>query len=399
MLVDETYGQLDESDRFARLVQDEEWRERFLAASDQLADAGLEAEAIAQAAFHERQIVRTDLGTIKTLIEGPAKTLLRSRLALRRRERFGQVRGDATAILHQADQAGLSAATLGLRKDLRNAISHEEFTVEDGVLVLDGGREYERRVEHDELTDQVLSALESTLAMHTAVVLALWRTDEDLAAESGRRAVSPEQACHLCFRLAGYLVTQVAIHEGKLRLDVRSDFDSKTLPSIAGLAGLLPRTSEWLTVVSESDGVLEGPLAAFREFDQATNGWERELALWRTLTTWQWHGEPVADREILRCFVASLAVHTQAETPRAALRRFRDLRALAEERSDTDLVILTKDVASFHRHRATDLSMSDRQVDRMMGRIKDWGTRPSHWPKLLPDEQPKPSGTSSGTLR
>lgn len=384
-LADETYRQLNESDHFARLVQDDEWRERLLASSDQLADAGLEAEAIAQAAFHERQIVRADLGTIKTLVEGPAKTLLRSRLALRRRERFGQVRGDATAILDQADQVGLSTAMLGLRKDLRNAISHEDFTVEDGVLVLDRGRAFERRIDHDELTDQVLAALESTLAMHTSVVLALWQTDEKLAAESGRRAVSPEQACHLCFQLAGYPVTRATINDGQLRVEVWSEFDSKTLPSIAGLAGLLPRTSEWLTVASEYDGVLEGPLAAFRDFDQAAEGWERELALWRVLTTWQWIGEPIANGEVLRCFVASLAVHTKDEPPPVAIRRFRDLRRLAEERSDEELVTLTKDVASFHRHRATHLAMTHRQADRMMGYIEEWGVRPTNWPKLLPE--------------
>lgn len=116
MLVEEAYRQFSNSGHFDRLVADPEWRERFVAASDQLADAGLEAEAIAQAAFHERQLVRADLGVLKTLLEGPAKTLLRTRLALHRRRPFAQVRGDGTSILQQAAQAGLSTATLGLRK-------------------------------------------------------------------------------------------------------------------------------------------------------------------------------------------------------------------------------------------------------------------------------------------
>ena len=384
-LVEQTYRQLDESDHFAQLVEDQEWRERFLAASDQLADAGLEAEAIAQAAFHDRQLVRADLGVIKTLLEGPAKALLRSRLALQRRRPFAQVRGDATSILHQAGQAGLSAATLGLRKDLRNAISHEDFSVEDGVLVLDRGQRSERRVERDELTDQVLAALESTLAMHTAVTLALWRTDEDLAAETGRRAVSPEQACYLCLQLAGYHVSDVTVEQQQIRVQVATGFDSKTLSAIAGLAWLLPEAGEWLVIVSQPDGVVEGPLATFREFGRATDEWKRELLLWRTLTTWRWNDRPVAGPAILRCWVASLAVHTREESPAAAIRRFRDLRTLAEDCDDGQLVSLINDVLSFHQHRLTDLPMGEKRIRRMMSRIEDWGRRPSEWPRLIPD--------------
>lgn len=177
----------------------------------------------------------------------------------------------------------------------------------------------------------------------------------------------------------------MTVDQEQIRVEVATGFDSRTLPAIAGLAWLLPETSESLTIVSESDGVLEGPLAAFREFSHETDEWQRELLLWRTLVTWQWNGAPVAGPAIPRCWVASFAVHTRDDDPRMAIRRLRDLRTFAEERDDGELVTLINDVIGLHRHRLTNLPMGEEHIQRMMSRIEDWGPRPHEWPRLIPD--------------
>lgn len=383
-LARETYRELNDAPQFARLLEDDAWRERFLAASDQLADIGLEAEAVAQAAFHERQLVRADLSAIKSILEGPAMTLLRTRLCVHRRRSFAQVDGDATAIVHQAQQAGMQTATLGLRKDLRHAISHEEFGVDSGTLVLDAGQPTERRIERDELIDDVLSALESTLALHTAVTVLVWRFDDELAGEAARRAISPVQAVWLWFRLLGYDVSAVTIDDSKIAVGLANPFDSRTLTAVAGLTSLLPAGSETLELLSEVDGRLVGPLASFREFSSETDEWERDLRLWKILTTWRWNDEPVTGPTLWRCWVATIAVRTHDDDPRAAIKRLRDLRDFADELGDPELLSLANDVLRFHRHRLTRSPMADGDINRMMDRLRDWGTRPNQWPKVVP---------------
>ena len=383
-LVGETYRQLKDSPEFERLLQDTAWRRRFLAASDQLADVGVAAEAIATAAYHERQLVRTDLEAIKTLLEGPAKTLLRTRLCAHRRRPFAQVDGDATAIVEQAKQAGMAAATLGLRKELRHAISHEDFDVDDGILVLDPGKSSERRIERDELVDAVLAALESTLAMHTAVTVLLWRFDDELAGEAGRRAVSPEQAVWLSFRLAEYDISAVTIEDGTIGVVLADPFDSCTLTTVAGLTWLLPAHSETLELVSEVDGRLVGPLAPFREFASETDEWKRDLRLWGILTAWRWNDHPVAGPSLWRCWVATIALRTHDDDSRAAIKRLRDLRDFAARLDDHELVGLVKDVLRFHQHRLMRLPMADADISRMMEQLGEWSTRPDRWPKLIP---------------
>jgi hypothetical protein len=161
-------------------------------------------------------------------------------------------------------------------------------------------------------------------------------------------------------------------------------FDSRALTGVAGLTWLLPADSETLELVSEVDGHLVGPLALFREFSSETNEWERDLCLWEILTTWRWNDEPVAGPALWRCWVATIAVQSHRDDPRAAIKRLRDLRDFADKLNDPELVCLVNDVLRFHQHRLTRLPMADGDITRMMDRLRAWGTHPNRWPKLIP---------------
>jgi hypothetical protein len=382
-LAGETYRQVEDSPQLWSLFQDDAWRKRFLRASEQVADIGVSAEAMATAAYHERQLVRVDLEAIKTLLEGPAKTLLRTRLCLHRRRPFARVDGYASAIIQQAEQAGMHAATLGLRKDLRDAISHEDFDVDQGTLVLGLGKTSEQRIERDELVDELLAALETTLAMHTAITVLLCRFDEELAGEAGRRAISPEQAVWLCFRLLEYDVTAATTEDGKICVVLANPFDSRTLTGVASLTWLLPGESETLELVSDVDGRLVGPLAPFRAFSSEKDDWKRDLNFWDILTTWCWNDERLAGHTLWRFWVSTIAVQSLDDDPRSAIKRLRDLRAFADKLRDPELVVLVNDVLRFHQHRLTRLPMAEGDIMRMMDRLRTWGTRPKRWPKLI----------------
>lgn len=372
------------NERLGRLSHGQEWAAAYQRATEQLADAGEAAMAMAARAYNERQLVRSDLYLAKSLIEGPIKFVLGVLLAIEQRKTLSQIlRGaDATSILNQTSNTNHRFVSEAINEKLRHAEAHEDYFVLDGELQL-GMAPAQHVVSRDELTDDVLAIVETAVALHLGLTVAMLARGGEAMAQAQLVPWSSEQSSWLAMSLFGAAPESVEIVGQQLVILVSSPLSVETMKAVAGTVPYLASDMEGVEVHGPR-GVLAGPLDVLRRFQNQVDDDKKQADLMRIMSTWHYGDTPLLSVEAARLWAARRALDAMSNLePRPGVSRMRSLIDFAKDLDDPELVAALRAATGAVRGRLTGLSSVDRRFAQYVDRLREWATADVSWPPTL----------------
>jgi hypothetical protein len=323
-VVRSTVGDLSDKPTLATLVQDDVWRADYVRHMTGLREADVIVEAVVRQRLDDRSLLRAELQRYTSIIEGMALFVLRTRLAVVHGRTYEEQRRHRLArILDQASAAGWSAEVDGIDRQLRNAITHEAFDVDEdtGRVVLDPGTEDERHMTSGDYVDRQLAALEVVSGLSAGLELCVMALDMGFAVAASRRAVDPQDFAVLLLGAIGQPVTEASVEAQTLRVSYAAPMGAGTLAGLHGLASQYG--GAWTAIVAE-DGIstLRVPLPEADDPDDLV----RVMTAARRATI---DGEPVATATQASITLITAACDTAEMPIREAIARLRNLRSAA----------------------------------------------------------------------
>jgi hypothetical protein len=246
-----------------------------------------------------RQLARTLVRLGHLNCERAAKYLVATVLcAFRDRDYASKRTQDFGALVGEAGDLHLGDLIEGIDKAMRHGDAHREYTVtDDGVQFTAERREYDF-LTWDELLDRVILGLESTLAIHTAILCAA--TEAGLDAEDlvdFAALFTPQDALAMVAAADGWSGVEITIEDGEVTVEAIVQ-RPVTFAIIGAFSAHLPAEIQALTIRTRHEGQLcemAGPLDPMRTFSSQDPGVAKQAAFLDIVRTWTVDGLPVTD--------------------------------------------------------------------------------------------------------
>lgn len=347
-VAEHAHAALDEV-RFVELTADPFWAERQQAAARTIFDACRDlADLASTTASSTRRGTRAQLAFIQDLVEGAVRHYLATLLACTSTAtpasnayvaaRGGSGSGPVTAAQGILD----TSLTEGILVAARHASAHMDYTLDETHVMLQASKPAKaERLSFEELTDAVLNALETSLAMalaFSAMAEATGSPDED---ETLLQELHPDLLPTVLLSASGWRDMSIARDGDTITVSGRA---SATLPitSIGMLLTGLDDGMRRLVLVVEENGQtrrFEAECDAFRRHKQRGPGDDNDemLSLTSALTHVTVDGEPFISRDMVRHFIAVLAGQKLNAPLATAVPWLNRLASWAEEHDDAAL--------------------------------------------------------------
>jgi len=326
------------------LIKNTNWRSAFEDASLEMYDAAQELESgLTGAQGSERLEVRAAIRMGALLVERVAQVFLATLMCIEGRRDWRSVESkDVNALLTMTRKAGYCDLLFGIDAALRDADAHGEFCLEDDSVSFTSKRAEYARLDNDELVDHVLGAVESCLAIHTAIVclMAIHGVPvEDI--DTTVLQMTTDQRLTLTMGLSGLTNVHVVTFErpGVVTLRAESGYEvQKPLTILATLHPHFPTgTREVILEIREPSLTFStvGPVDLLDAWQAEENPFEKEARMIEMLRTFKVNGRPVASKEQTRKWAAVKAA--EAVSSDGAVERFRSLEILSRRVRDSKM--------------------------------------------------------------
>jgi hypothetical protein len=323
------------------------------------------------------------LDFIHALVEGAAGRHLSTLLScVLRKQTYERLRGeDVGGMLNTASQQSLMHLLGGIDRTLRIAKAHEDWDI-DGELVTMRSRDSTLTMDIEELTDKMLTALESVVALQLAITIAAGQ--EGVGLEElhplGSNQIGWESTVALCLAFGGW--TDVKAHEEEGAAYVRvslAQLPKEPLQIVAMAVSHIPIKYEHarfeLEVSSSQSWIIEGPLAPLRGWSEEEEGLQKDVLFWETAHLWTVDGSPRLSRGQVRKCVAQAASKSIESPFGEAIRRLRILREMALKIDDFELAEVLKSLMGSVRNAELDLPQAP-DAQETFGRLMTWQSAP-----------------------
>jgi len=326
------------------LINNTGWRSAFEEASREMYDAAQELESgLTGAQGSERLEVRAAIRMGALLIERVAQVFLATLMCAEGRRDWRNVESkDINSLLTMTRNAGYGDLLFGIDAALRDADAHGEFCLEDDSVSFTSKRAEYARLDNDELVDHVLGAVESCLAIHTAIVclMAIHGVPvEDI--DTTLLQMTTGQRLILTMGLSGLANVHIVTfeHPGVVTLRAESGYEvHKPLTILATLHPHLPTgTREVILEIREPSLTFStvGPVDLLNAWQAEEDPFEKEARMIEMLRTFKVNGRPVASKEYTRKWAAMKAA--EAVSSDGAVDRFRSLEDFSRRVRDSKM--------------------------------------------------------------
>ncbi len=338
---------MTQPDAVRRLCQHPQWLADGVTATMEARDAATAAQAVAHAAWNERLEVRAVLTLGHAIVEGPSKFVLASLLAARTGSAYERLRNeDASVLVTRFESAGQGASAIGIDKAVRNAHGHTDWRLTDDGVEFRPGKAGSRTFAVDDLSDLVLTGVESLLALDTALMLAAAAVGTDFAELDWRKALNlnDASAARLMLAMAGWEDVLAETEDSTLVITGRAPDSAFSMATVGALTLCLgpdlDRLRLSVTIPNGRVQTLEGPVAALREFGEASGDADKGAAMVALLRSFELDREPIASQAHLRRWVAKTTLQAlQAPLP-TAIHLLRLVRSVGLRVHDQEVVII-----------------------------------------------------------
>jgi hypothetical protein len=366
-----------------KLGSDPDWVVKQHDAQISLQDGIRNLHALLLASLNDRTAVRAVLFYVQDLIEGSAKHLLATFLAIRKGRNYQQcMRADSNALLQQCRQATRVELFRDLSEQLRNASAHLTYLIDGDEIILNPDT-YEVRWSSATFMDKALATAESVLALNLALACALNHFDLDSAA-------SPDLAA-LGLEPLGLVLAVLTVNgwEGptfEIQDAVGKARGVASMRSPMTLAGTMLRSLPEEVRTLELSVVSDGSARTFvvdltplrrREATPPTSDegeLERDLAFVEACATATLNGQPFLASDAVRHYIAVRAGERINGDLGPAVRRLKQLRALALRLDDQECADVLLQVTRGVRLIAQGLA-PEAEVKRGIDTLADWERR------------------------
>ncbi|MGW7584445.1 hypothetical protein ACWGKU_25835 [Kitasatospora sp. NPDC054768] len=369
------------------LVADGVFEEDVRAAHLEVFDSCTRITSAVQQAQVTRQAGRALIDTAAALVEGPGRAMAALMLLAGgyKSKPYGKLRyDDATATIQAARQRPeLAALFQGLDGDLRNARAHASVRYSEDRIAIDL-RSAQRSLTWEEVVDTILTAQEGMLAMHVALTVVLSEHgiqnfgSPDIYRDCG---MTPRRVVKILVENIGCSDLQVEADGPHWRLDGRMTDDTRTLSFlVTALLPLLPQSATTLSLTGRyADGAhtAAGPLEPWRAFTSLPADSEAYVTgMIRAQLLWSYDGDQYFPGPPLRRWASQQAAEAVDRLAPEAVRRLRELQALAALAEDT---ALREALAAAIR--TVRLGRPDTSDKVAIENLRTWRSRPVAFPR------------------
>jgi hypothetical protein len=294
------------------LLENEPWRDDYIASVTELRDAATEAAALSAAATNERIEVRATVRLGARLFEPIARPLLVPLLAIAKGRSVERLTSkDPNVAVTQMRQAGFGELVEGLHVALRDADAHHSYTLESDRVLLTSTRAEYAEMTRAQLLDSVLTGMETLHSLYFALTCAFVTAGisiEDLP-DAGVWSFSEMQQLSVVLGASGWSNIRVSRHGATVEATGTGSFP--TNPTSLGGACLpsLPPDVMTLVLRATGDGTheLEMDVQAFRDREQLQDSWEREVAFIKACSRSSYDSQPIFSQHHVRKWIAMKA--------------------------------------------------------------------------------------------
>jgi hypothetical protein len=356
VLVHEVARDILRTSRLGALSAEPEWRAYQQAATTTLLDAlRTLADLAASQDLPPRRGVRAQLQFVQDLTEAPLRHLMATLLACSGSDidpfkQYSVARGGSGAApVAEARQELPTPLTQDVLVPVRHASAHMDYRMNGNLVTLQASKPARAvTVTHEQLADAVLGALETTLALQLAVLLASDELGLDLDDEALLDELDPHMLMQVMLAASGWRDVQVAREGSVLRVAGHCEIATP----IGTIGMLLTRLDEGIDrlvlVAKRGDGTRTFAAACgpFRDYAEAKEQGELEsmLAFTTALAQVTIDGKPAVTTPMLRRAAAVFACQElDADLPVAVARLLR-LHSWATALGDDELADALLDV-------------------------------------------------------
>jgi hypothetical protein len=330
-------------DSLRAVVGSNEWAAAHSRANQQSFNVAVASLAVQASASTDQMVVEGLLSAVHRLIEGQARHLLATLLAVaKRRDYVALKRQDLSAVITQVEQAGLGTVLVGLQSPVRNAAAHMDFQVDADEVILNVDHGPSTTYTHAQFLDIALAAQESTLALLAGLtsalaVLAVDERSEDLVAS----ALPADTVLKSVLALVGWSDVVIEHEAAESRILGDGSLGSESLSLVAAIAEWLPASANRLRLSARQDGRdshLYVDLDALRVWRGLNGTDDAERALLVVMARSTLDGVPFLNAQAVEGWVATHAIEARKLDYAEAVPRLRDLMRLSKLVGRDDLV-------------------------------------------------------------
>jgi hypothetical protein len=345
----------------AKLSANKAFLEDFARLELELFDSAWTCQRVIQTSAVPRQSARAIVDLHGSLVESAGRLvcsalLLASRVKSAPYEKLRQA--NATELLQRAQrEPELMVLLEGLDDHLRTAHAHRSVTYLDDMIVTDlkSGR---REISIDDLVNQTLQGMESTLALLMGIRVAAAVNGLDVHAPAALDAfgVSVEEV--VTFMLGAMKgIDAIVRREGdSLHVQVSAASPEGFSGALGAAAMSIPSDPELTYRLELSSGTtISCPVSAYRQFSTAEGEAAQSLALVRIQRSWRTDaGKPHMPDDVVRRWIAHQALEDADADFRARMQALRQLKAFAEAEGLGDVVEMLRGLMRLTRLMATE---------------------------------------------
>lgn len=384
-MANDTYlALLSDRGRFKCLIERNSWLEEYREATRAMFDAGVAAEALARAASHRRHEVQAVLRLGRDLLEGPGRFFMATLLDVTGCSAFEDLIGkDATVVRKKFGGSAMSELATGLDRTIRNADSHNEYSVAHDRVTFSGrSREYDHLM-LDDLLDRVLCGAESVRAMHAGVICAASELELDVADLDPLGAIlaDAESVTSVLLTAFGWKDVSVSLEGSTLHIRAEANLAKDAVKHVIMLCPYLDgsvNVVEFLAVEGSGSSRISGSLDSIREWRaEPLDSSRRDLLFVAMQLQWLIDGRPsMSLAEIRRWSASKMARYLTCDDYQVAIRGLKDLRDFGRRVGDPEIANLAERCARVARLRKFDtMTPADvAEAQAVFARIEEWAS-------------------------
>jgi hypothetical protein len=367
-------------DALRRLFEDAAWRRDFAAISQEVMDAYFEAAAVAATGTqNRRRLIRSALRLAGRHIERASPSLLATLATVEGRKSYAsERRRDFNDLLNQAGARGDGELLLGLDAKLRDADAHGKYEIDRDGVRLTGSRGNLDYLRDAELVDVTLAAIESIVALHWGITVALLAVgvDTDELDHAMADEVSAEAQVKFVLLLNGWRDVEVHVEGDELSASGYRDGKSG-VSVIPAVISVVPEECAGLTLVARDETgthVATGPLEPFRSRRNRDDDIAQGISLARAMMKWTIDGEPIQSRaqtQKLYAYRALEALNPQV-TARTAIDILQLLVESAHQLGLDDFRAALERALRLRREVASGVAISQERVEAVVSALTRW---------------------------
>lgn len=361
-----------------RVLDDQAWATAYKKAMEVAHDSIIELNLLATGATTERLEIRSLIGFGAELYETIAQPLLIGVLAARNGKSVSSLlKKKPQGIISQIEDSHIGILAEGLSAQIRNVAAHNDYEVNGTEVTLNPGQPGSTIRTVAELTDSILSGVETVLAIHVGVMCALLSNGISLDELPGTEdwELSEPQRITMVLGLAGWSSIDMAETDDVVEITGHGIFP--TNPISLGGACLAALEANWRFLIlhaksGKTTHTLRMPTGPFSMRTETADSWLAEILFVEGCLQSTFDTRPIFTSDQGRKWISMQAGRVLAE--RGTLRKLKALAGFADRVGYDD--IATGLVAAMRVKGAQTLGLTPTASDiDSMTTVAEWEER------------------------